>query len=122
MTINQARGCDGRIRDLFDLTLECIRRRYLDEPSPLSPTLARYEDFFQLFGDFGGYFLLQDLVDEDTLTVKFSLPSEDFTASPLPASLDGYLRYRQRAAEFIESRNGRIAAHVGTGRLMDSAA
>jgi hypothetical protein len=26
MTINQARGCHGSIRDRFDLTLECIRR------------------------------------------------------------------------------------------------
>jgi hypothetical protein len=37
------------------LTLECIRRHYLDEPSPLSDTLARYADFFGLFGDFAGY-------------------------------------------------------------------
>ena len=43
------------IRDRFDLTLECIRRHYLDEPSPLSATLARYADFFGLFGDFAGY-------------------------------------------------------------------
>jgi hypothetical protein len=35
MTINQRRGCHGRIRDRFDLTLECVRRHYLDEPSPL---------------------------------------------------------------------------------------
>src|SRR5207247_1537178 len=27
-TINQARGCTGRIGDRFDLTLECIRRHY----------------------------------------------------------------------------------------------
>ncbi len=43
----------GRYR--FDLTLECIRRHYLDEPSPLSDTLAWYADFFGLFGDFAGY-------------------------------------------------------------------
>ena len=34
MTINQARGFHPRIRDRFDLTLESIRRHYLDEPSP----------------------------------------------------------------------------------------
>lgn len=119
MTINQARGCHGRIRDRFDLTLECIQRHYLREPSPLSDTLARYADFFGLFGDFAGYvefFHLQDLVNEVTPTVKFSMPFEDFTASPLPGTLDAYLVYRQRATEFIESRNRRIAAHVGACR------
>ena len=113
MTINGQRGCHPRIRDRFDLTLECIRRHYRDEPSPLSDTLNRYADFFGLFGGFAGYvdfFHLQDLVNEIDLTVKFSLPFEDFTASPLPGTLDAYLQYRQRAIEFIESRNRRIAA------------
>ena len=125
MTINMARGCHPRIKDRFDLTLECIRRHYLDESSPLSDTLARYADFFGLFGDFAGYvdfFHLQDLVNEVTSTVKFFMPFEDFTASPLPGTVDAYLAYRQRAIEFIESRNRRIAAHVGTGPLMNSPA
>ena len=100
MTINGARGFHPRIKDRFDLTLECIRRHYLDEPSPLSDTLARYADFFGLFGDFAGYvdfFHLQDLVNEVTSTVKFFMPFEDFTASPLPGTLDvyGYV-YRHR--------------------------
>ena len=117
MTINAARGCHPRIRDRFDLTLECIRRHYLDEPDlfPLRDTLARYADFFGLFDDFAGYvdfFHLHDLVDEATLTIKFSMPFDDFTASPLPGTLDAYLAYRQRATEFIESRNRRIAADV----------
>ena len=115
MTINGARGFHPRIKDRFDLTLECIRLHYLDEPSPLDATLARYADFFGLFGDFAGYvdfFHLQDLVNEGTLTVKFSMPFEDFNASPVPETLDAYLEYRQRAIEFIESRNRRIAAHV----------
>src|SRR4051812_3427631 len=123
MTINGQRGCHPRIRDRFDLTLECIRRHYLDGPSPLSDTLARYADFFGLFGDFAGYvdfFHLQDLVNEVTLTVKFSMPFEDFTASPLPGTLDAYLLYRQRAIGFLESRNRRIAARVGAGPLMKS--
>jgi hypothetical protein len=118
-TINQARGCHGRLRDRFDLTLECIRRHYLGEPSPLSDTLARYADFFRLFGDFAGYvdfFFLQDLVDEVAFTVKFSMPFEDFTTSPLPKTLDEYLAYREHAMKSIESRNQRIAAHVGAGR------
>lgn len=115
MTINAQRGCHPRIRDRFDLTLECIRRHYFHEPSPLSDTLARYADFFELFGDFDGYvefFYLQDLVDEATRTVRFSMPFEDFAASPLPATLDAYVAYRERAIAFIESRNRRIAAAV----------
>ena len=54
-------------------------------------------------------------MNEVTLTIKFSMPFEDFTASPLPETLDAYLVYRQRVIEFIESRNRRIAAHVGAG-------
>ena len=99
--------------------MECIRRHYLDEPSPLSGTLARYADFFGLFGDFAGYvdfFHLQDLVDEFTATVKFFTPFEDFAASPLPGTLDAYLEYRQRAIEFVESRNRRIAAYARADR------
>ena len=61
-------------------------------------------------------------MNEVTLTVKFFMPFEDFTASPLPGTLDAYFVYRQRAIEFIESRNRRIAAHVGAGPIMDLAA
>jgi Family of unknown function (DUF6994) len=43
------------------------------------------------------------------------MPSEGFDASPLPATVDEYLRYRERAIEFIESRNRRIAAYVCAG-------
>jgi hypothetical protein len=121
MTINQARGCDWAIADRFDLTVECIRRYYLGQPSSpvLGPALARYPEFFALFGDFAGFvdfFLLQDLVDEDTSTVKIFTPFEDFTASPLPGTPDAYSRYRQRAIEFIESRNRRIAMYSSEGR------
>ena len=65
-TINQARGCNRSISDRFDLTVECIRRHYLGEWSPLQDTLGRYRDFFGLFGNFAGYlsfFLLDDIVD-----------------------------------------------------------
>jgi hypothetical protein len=119
MTINGARGCNSRIDDRFDLTAECIRRYYLDEPSPLSDTLARYPDFFGLFGDFAGYvdfFHLQDLVDEVTSRVRFFTPFDDFTGSARPPTLDAYLSYRRHAAEFLESRNRRIDVYVRAGR------
>lgn len=57
------------------------------------------------------FFLLQDLVDETTCTVKFFTPFEGFTTSPLPGTLDAYRGYRERSIEFIEARNDRIAAH-----------
>ena len=115
MTINGARGLHPRIKDRFDLTLECIRRHYSGESSPLAATLARYGDFFALFDDFAGYvrfFLLQDLVDEGAGAVRFSLPFDGFSGSPLPATLDEYVDYRRRAMGFIHARNRRIAEHV----------
>ncbi len=111
MTINGARGFHPRIKDRFDLTVECIRRHYCGERSPLTDTLARYADFFDLFSDFRGYvefFLLQDLVTEDCVAVRFFAPFEDFTTSALPGSLGAYIAYRQLAVSFIESRNRRI--------------
>lgn len=117
MTINGARGFYQRIKDRFDLTMECIRRYYSDEQSPLSDVLARYADFFELFRDFKGYaefFLLQDLVTEDYSAVKFFMPFEDFTKSPLPTSTESYRAYRQLAAEFINSRNRRILQTVNS--------
>ena len=114
MSINQARGMHPRIRDRFDLTLECIRRHYLNTPSPLTGALAWYADFFDLFGDFAGYvdhFLLADLVDDGHTTVRFFTNFDDFTGSPLPAtSSDQYHQYMTRSMEFIRARNQRIAA------------
>jgi len=111
MTINGARGFHPRIKDRFDLTVECIRRHYLRESSPLADTLERYADFFNLFENFRGYvefFLLQDMVTEDFSAVKFFTPFNTFQASPLPSSKDAYLSYKQRATEFIQARNQRI--------------
>ncbi len=111
MTINGARGFHPRIKDRFDLTVECIRRHYLNENSPLSDTLNRYTDFFSLFKNFQGYvefFLLQDMVKGDFSTVKFFSPFGNFKTSPLPSNRDAYLSYKQLALEFIEARNRRI--------------
>jgi hypothetical protein len=111
MTINGARGFHPRIKDRFELTVECIRRHYRSERSPLSDTLARYADFFDLFESFQGYveyFLLQDLVSPDYSSVHFFAAFEDFSVSPLPGGFDAYRTYRQRALEFIEARNERI--------------
>ena len=111
MTINGARGFHPRIKDRFDLTVECIRRHYLNEGSPLTNTIARYADYFRLFRDFRGYvefFLLQDLVTDDCSAVKFFAPFENFTTSPVPEGIDAYRAYRELAIKFIEARNSRM--------------
>ena len=109
-TINGARGFDRRISDRIDLTLECIRRHYVNLDSPLAPTLTRYADFFALFDDFRGYvsfFLLDDLVTAD-FGVKFFMPFDDFRPPSVPGDVDAYKEYRRRSIDFIEARNYRI--------------
>lgn len=115
-TINQARGCKKEIRDRFDLTLECIRRNYSGEASPLSDVLTRYASFFDLFNDFRGYvefFLLQDLVSSDCSSVKIATPFDDFRGSPIPATAEEYRAYMCAAIAFIEARNQRIRRSRG---------
>lgn len=111
-TINQARGVNRKIEDRFDLTLECIRRHYVGDPSPLAEALHRYAEFFELFGDFGGYvshFLLQDLVADDG-SVRVFLGDEPFDTPAIPGSVEAYMEYSQRAVDFVEARNRRIQA------------
>ena len=91
MTINGARGINHKIQDRFDLTLECIRSFYLKKSSPLSDTLVRYSQFFNLFDSFKGYidfFLLQDLVEENYSAIKFWHPFNGFDYSPLPKNIE----------------------------------
>jgi len=109
-TVNQARGVNNLIDDRFDLTLECIRRFYLGETSPLYDTLLKYQDFFGLFDNFSGYidfFLLKDLVDEEE-KIKFYLPFNDFKAPPTFSDISEYLLYKDGVMNFIQQRNKRI--------------
>ena len=110
-TINGARGCNGKIDDRFDLTLECIRRYYLGLRSPLYDVFLRYQDFFGLFRDFRGYidfFLLQDLVTENYAEIKFYLPFDNFMSAPNFHCVNDYLIYQERVIDFINKRNSRI--------------
>lgn len=43
--INQTRGCNQYICDRWDLTLECIRRYYIGETSPLYTVLHKNKSF-----------------------------------------------------------------------------
>ena len=117
MTINGSRGLNRSIKDRFDLTLECIRRFYVNKESPLTETFQRYASFFNLFHDFGGYvdfFLLQDLVD-DGYSVKFFLPFESFNQPPLPKNVEQYRSYKKHLIEFVSARNQRILNSTVTG-------
>ena len=119
MTINGARGFHPRIKDRFDLTIECIRRYYIDKKSPLSDPLNRYKDFFSLFGDFRGYiefFLLQDLVNTEYSSVNFFMRFENFTTSPLPQTVKEYEEYRQLSIDFIEARGRRMLEFCSAAR------
>jgi hypothetical protein len=111
-TINGERGFNQKISDRLDLTIECIRRYYTYEDSPLYETLKRYSDFFSLFDDFKGYidfFLLQDIVSDDYSYVKISEPFDNFKTSPVPKSVEEYLIYKDSTILFVEARNTRIA-------------
>jgi hypothetical protein len=111
MTINGARGWNRQIRDRFDLTMECIRRYYVKQPSPLSEVLDRYRTYFGLFGDFHGFvshFLLQDIVTDDCTAVRFFIPFDGFASSPIPGTIDIYREYREAALRFIRLRGARM--------------
>ncbi len=113
-TINMARGCHPKIRDRIDLTLECIRRHYIRQESPLSEVLERYSDFFDLFHSFDGYvefFLLSDLVDKGQ--VRFFLPSENFQRDGYPENVEEYRAVMHSTTDFVNRRNRRIS-ELGT--------
>lgn len=119
MTINKARGMHPRIADRFDLTLECIRRHYRGEDSPLAGTLSEQSDFFALFEDFSGYvdfWLVQDLLDDGQ--VRFWLPFDDFMGRAVPQDVESYLTYSQGREDFITARNVRIGNYAR--RLKDA--
>lgn len=117
-TINQARGVSRIICDRFDLTLECIRRFYQNEESPLSKTLTNYKDFFDIFIDFKGYvdfFQLQDFIDQKE-RIDFSLSFDNFKRPPLPQTIDEYRQYKQHTFNLITKRNIRILDSISSGQ------
>ena len=110
-TINLERGFNPKIADRMDLTLECIRRNYVGQPSPLEATLERYAKYFALFGDFRGFvdhFFLQDLTTADHSEVVFFMPFDDFKPPAVPRDVATYLEYRRQTIDFITARNSRI--------------
>jgi hypothetical protein len=110
-SINQMRGTNALIADRWDLTLECIRRYYNNDKSPLYETLKEDKQFFSLFKDFKGYvdfFFLQDAVTEDYSKVNMWCGKSDFVFDGLPKTVDEYLRFIDEELRFVEKRNMRI--------------
>lgn len=113
-TFNQRRGTHHRVKDRFDLSLECIRLHYAGVESPLSDTLAGDDAFFALFGDFSTYiqfFLLDDYVEPDGQVVLFCA-HQGFDHDPLPGTLDDYRVYIETQIRLARARNRRIAEYV----------
>jgi hypothetical protein len=114
-TINMERGTNQRINDRFDLTLECIRRYYNNEKSPLTKTFEGYDNFFKLFKDFKNYcdfFLLQDLTINNYTKIKYFLPFNDFEIGQYPKNVEDYCIYKINSVEFNKSRNKRIEDYI----------
>jgi len=112
-SINQVRGCSRKICDRWDLTLECIRRYYVGEQSPLDAALLRDKAFFELFIDFKGYvdfFLLQDCVDEK-YHVKLWLDTPLFENDPMPKNTEAYFNWIDSQLFFVKQRAKRIVEY-----------
>ncbi len=101
-----------RFADRFDLTLECIRRRFRGEASPLAEALQRYADFFALFASFKEYvefFLLDDLLNSATSQIRFLHRFDSLSTPAVPKTPCDLIDYLQANNEFIEVRNRRTA-------------
>ena len=110
-SINQCRGTNPFISDRWDLTLECIRRYYIGEYSPLYENLIRDKEFFDLFVDFKGYvdfFYLQDMVNKDYSVVDNWCGDFSFSESGLPKTVHDYLVFIEKEITFLNKRNNRI--------------
>ena len=110
-SMNQRRGTNIRISDRWDLTLECIRRHYAGEESPLSKVIETDKSFYDLFVDFKGYvdfFFLQDCVSEDYSSVDIWMGDASFERSGLPDTVEEYLNFLVKEHIFLDQRNRTI--------------
>ena len=111
-SINQERGINPKICDRFDLTLECIRRFYQDEESPLYDKFKENKYFFDLFENFEHYvdfFYLNDLlINNNYSKINFFLPFDNFKRNPKPQDTTEWKVFCEKQIEFIKARNKRI--------------
>ena len=110
-SMNQRKGTNLKIADRWDLTLECIRRHYAGEESPLSKVIETDKAFYDLFVDFKGYvdfFMLQDCVSDDYSAVDIWMGDASFKKNGLPETVEEYLRFLVKEHIFLDKRNRRI--------------
>lgn len=110
-SMNQNRGKNYIISDRWDLTLECIRRYYNGEDSPLYTTIEADKEFYELFVDFKGYvdfFFLQDCVSDDYSEVEVWCGDGKMVESGLPKTIDEYFLFIEKEFDFLAKRNRRI--------------
>lgn len=114
-SINSCRGTNRQIKDRFDLTIECVRRFYNNQASPLTETFNKNKEFFDLFVDFKGYidfFLLQDIIDQDYSSVNYYLDPVDFNRDPYPMNTSEWHMLYNKQMQFLEKRNQRIFNYI----------
>lgn len=119
-SMNQRRGTSKYISDRWDLTLECIRRYYIGEDSPIYEVIENDKAFFDLFVDFKGYvdfFFLQDCVSEDYSKVDIWCGDATFEKSGLPETVEDYFEFIRKEHEFLDKRNQRILEYSQTNNL-----
>ena len=110
-SMNQRRGTNLRIADRWDLTLECIRRHYAGEESPLSKVIESDNAFYDLFVDFKGYvdfFFMQDCVSADYSSVDIWMGDAPFEKNGLPETVEDYFSFLAKEHIFLDKRNSRI--------------
>ena len=115
LSMNQIKGTNKLISDRWDLTLECIRRYYHGENSPLHNTIIRDKEFYDLFVDFKGYvdfFLLQDAVSDDYSKVDIWCGNTNFVEDALPKTIEEYFDFIKHEFVFLEKRNHRINRYI----------
>ena len=120
-SMNQRRGMNSRIADRWDLTLECIRRYYAGEKSPLSKVIEGDREFYNLFVDFKGYvdfFMMQDCVSEDYSSVDIWIGDASFAKNGFPETMEDYFRFLLKEHLFLDRRNKRIQEYCIEHKLL----
>lgn len=91
--------------------MECIRRYYNGQTSPLYDTIKADCKFYDLFVDFKGYvdfFFLQDAVTDDYSKVIIWCGDGSFTKSGLLKAIEEYFVFIEREFDFLNKWNNRI--------------
>jgi hypothetical protein len=118
-TLNQARGCERRISDRFDLTLEAIRLYFAGvttrDANPLGDVLDAYGWFFDPFGEgaegfqaYVDYFFLNPMVSGGRVVPLYG-QALDFGDALPRRSESAYSDYIEAQRAAVRARNELIA-------------